>query len=291
MRYGQKTAFINNTLFMFGGRIPGTEILLNDFHALDLESMIWTQLKTPDNLPSPRVRHSLTYVDGFLYLLGGNGVNSSVFVKDSFWRYDIRSGSWDMLPPPPTNDGVIAGHAASVLESNSVVVFGGSSSLFGRDPHQFLFDTVGGRWSAIRARNNDAVFTPTNVPENHGVAHFVKGDKSFFVFHGGLTTSGSLNQLAILKHDGEEFEWHVPVVKDFNIYTPPVELSKHNIIFLNGRLLFIGGTTKFARESEERIKVGCCGTGSYKTVQAKTNIPMMELFKKDFSNQGCCTIL
>jgi len=122
MRYGQKTAFINNTLFMFGGRIPGTEILLNDFHALDLESMIWTQLKTPDNLPSPRVRHSLTYVDGFLYLLGGNGVNSSVFVKDSFWRYDIRSGSWDMLPPPPTNDGVIAGHAASVLESNSVVV-------------------------------------------------------------------------------------------------------------------------------------------------------------------------
>jgi hypothetical protein len=153
MRYGQKTALVNNTLFMFGGRIPGAETLLNDFYSLDLESMIWTKLQPKGDTPSPRIRHTLTYVDGFLYLLGGNGQNASIFVKDSLWRYDIRATSWDMLPTPPTHDGVIAGHAAAASDQG-ILVFGGSSSIFGREPHELIFDTVSGRWQTISVQNS-----------------------------------------------------------------------------------------------------------------------------------------
>jgi len=273
---------------MFGGRTAGSGTLLNDLHALDLESMIWTHLTSKGDSPSPRIRHTLTYVDGFLYLLGGNGHNS--FVRDSFWRYDIRLASWSLLPSVPANDEVIAGHTAAAVDAQGILVFGGCSSIFGRDRNLFLFDTVGGKWSIVDAENE--IFTPATVPEDHAVTVITNENTNttYFVFHGGISTSGVPNQLVVLKHKSDVFSWYIPIVRDVRIFAPPIELYKHDIVAMKTHLFFMGGSSQFSRESEELAKVGCCGIASYKPVTSATKISIIT-FKKDTPKGSCCTIL
>jgi len=285
-RHGQQVALINNTLFMFGGRATETERLLNDLHALDLESMIWTRLTPNGDIPSPRIRHTLTYVDGFLYLLGGVGANYSAFVKDCFWRYDIKSGAWDLLPPPPTTDEVIAGHTASALESQAVVVFGGTSSILGREANLLQFDTAGGRWSRIPT---DKQISNAHALEDHAVVTFEKDSVAYFVFHGGLSIATTPNQLLILRYHNGVFRWFTPNVRKPKWYPPPVELSKHSIVCIKDVLLFLGGTMQYSRESE--MTSSCCGyLSSYGPSSSSTKVPVVYLSKKVVAT-CCCSIM
>jgi len=278
---------------MFGGRSAETGELLADLYSLDLESMRWTLLRPSGHTPSPRVRHTLTYVDGFLYLLGGNGANASIFVQDSFWRYDIKAGMWDTLPPCPTIDNVIAGHAAGALKDEGIVVVGGCSTIFGREPYLLLFDTAGGRWSNIEA--DIQMFSPATAPEDHAMTTMRIAEATYFVIHGGISTAGSPNAIQILKYQDRSFRWYTPTAKTVTVDVPPTELSKHNLVLIKNRLIFIGGTTQFARESDEATQVGCCGVGAVKTVSPREKIPVIYLVKELASGgqakQSCCTIL
>ena len=61
---------IQNKLFLFGGW-NGREAL-NDLFLLDLDSMMWREVKVRGVSPSTRNNHTITYVDGLLYIHGGH---------------------------------------------------------------------------------------------------------------------------------------------------------------------------------------------------------------------------
>ena len=67
-------------MFIYGGFDQDTS---DRFYILDLNTMIWTNLKTT-NPPQPRKRHTLIGLQNKLYVLGG-------YWKEDGYSFDIQS--------------------------------------------------------------------------------------------------------------------------------------------------------------------------------------------------------
>jgi N-acetylneuraminic acid mutarotase len=71
-RGGQSVSLVGSRLIMFGGE-DNKRRLLNDLHILDLETMMWEEVKTGKGGPAPRYDHSAAvYADQYLLIFGGS---------------------------------------------------------------------------------------------------------------------------------------------------------------------------------------------------------------------------
>ncbi|OBS78939.1 hypothetical protein A6R68_18684, partial [Neotoma lepida] len=77
--YGQAMALINGSLYVFGGTTG--YIYSTDLHKLDLNTMVWTQLK-PNNL-------------SYVFICGG--YNGEVILGD-IWKLNLQTFQWVKLP-------------------------------------------------------------------------------------------------------------------------------------------------------------------------------------------------
>jgi len=75
---------------MFGGE-DNKRRLLNDLHILDLETMMWEEVKTEKGGPTPRYDHSAAiYADQYLLIFGGSS-HSTCF--SDFYLLDLQTVS------------------------------------------------------------------------------------------------------------------------------------------------------------------------------------------------------
>lgn len=65
------TAVVDLRLFVHGGQSRKGGGCLNDLHVLNTLTLTWTEIKATGISPSPRSNHTMSHVNGKLYLFGG----------------------------------------------------------------------------------------------------------------------------------------------------------------------------------------------------------------------------
>uniref|UniRef100_J3LLY8 Uncharacterized protein n=1 Tax=Oryza brachyantha TaxID=4533 RepID=J3LLY8_ORYBR len=94
-RREQSVSLIGSRLIMFGGE-DNKRHLLNDLHILDLERMMWEEVKTEKGGPAPRYDHSAAvYADQYLLIFGGSS-HSTCFTD--LYLLDLQT-MWPKLVP------------------------------------------------------------------------------------------------------------------------------------------------------------------------------------------------
>ncbi|KAF8779500.1 hypothetical protein HU200_002547 [Digitaria exilis] len=124
-RGGQSVSLLGSRLLMFGGE-DNKRRLLNDIHILDLETMVWEEVKTEKGGPAPRYDHSAAvYADQYLLIFGGSS-HSTCF--NDLYLLDLRNLEWSQ---PDTQGAHIAprsGHAGTMIDENWYIVGGGDNA-------------------------------------------------------------------------------------------------------------------------------------------------------------------
>ncbi|KAG2655086.1 hypothetical protein PVAP13_1NG552300 [Panicum virgatum] len=124
-RGGQSVSLLGSRLLMFGGE-DNKRRLLNDIHILDLETMMWEEVKTEKGGPTPRYDHSAAiYADQYLLIFGGSS-HSTCF--SDFYLLDLQTLEWSQ---PDTQGAHIAprsGHAGTLIDENWYIVGGGDNA-------------------------------------------------------------------------------------------------------------------------------------------------------------------
>lgn len=92
---------LGNTFYVVGGRVSGEKNVRGTVLAMDLSKAKreWVELK--GKMPTPRGSISTALVNGKIYTFGGEGnpVGNGIF--DNVEVYDVKSDSWQVLPPMP----------------------------------------------------------------------------------------------------------------------------------------------------------------------------------------------
>ena len=91
---------LGDKMYMFGGlSSPPQEVLLDDFWAFDFATLEFSEIVNLTSVrPPPREKHKLVCDEkrGFVYLVSGKNV-------EDLWIFDVKQGSWRMVPHDPVN--------------------------------------------------------------------------------------------------------------------------------------------------------------------------------------------
>lgn len=123
-RGGQSVSLVGSRLIMFGGEGKQRK-LLNDVHALDLETLTWEVLKTVNAPPAPRFDHAAAvYSDRYLLIFGG--CSHSVFFND-LHVLDLLTMEWSQPQIQGDLVNARAGHAGINIGGKWYIVGGGDN--------------------------------------------------------------------------------------------------------------------------------------------------------------------
>ncbi|CAL4967722.1 unnamed protein product [Urochloa decumbens] len=188
-RGGQSVSLFGCRLLMFGGE-DNKRRLLNDLHILDLETMMWEEVKTAKGGPAPRYDHSAAvYADQYLLIFGGSS-HSTCF--NDLYLLDLQTLEWSQ---PDTQGAHIAprsGHAGTMIDGNWYIVGGGdnasgSTDTIVMDASKFVWSVV----TSVSARD------PLACEGLALCSTTVDGDK-FLISFGGYNGKYS-NEIFVLK--------------------------------------------------------------------------------------------
>eukprot|EP00908_Phaeocystis_cordata_P018490 Transcript_29943.p1 GENE.Transcript_29943~~Transcript_29943.p1 ORF type:complete len:356 (-),score=139.68 Transcript_29943:320-1339(-) len=114
-RVAHAQAAINGKLIVFGGRsgVEMGEAELDDVWEFDPALCAWQPLDAAGggSAPSPRSFHAATAVEDSFYVFGGCGAAGRMA---DLHRFDTRTRTWEVLPPPPE----VAGRGGATLEAS-----------------------------------------------------------------------------------------------------------------------------------------------------------------------------
>ncbi|XP_006649183.1 acyl-CoA-binding domain-containing protein 4 isoform X2 [Oryza brachyantha] len=124
-RGGQSVSLIGSRLIMFGGE-DNKRRLLNDLHILDLETMMWEEVKTEKCGPAPRYDHSAAvYADQYLLIFGGSS-HSTCF--SDLYLLDLQTLEWSQPDTQGAHINPRSGHAGTMIDENWYIVGGGDNA-------------------------------------------------------------------------------------------------------------------------------------------------------------------
>ncbi|KAG8072963.1 hypothetical protein GUJ93_ZPchr0006g41495 [Zizania palustris] len=124
-RGGQSVSLVGSRLLMFGGE-DNKRQLLNDLHILDLETMMWEEVKTEKCGPAPRYDHSAAvYADQYLLIFGGSS-HSTCF--SDLYLLDLQTLEWSQPDTQGAHITPRSGHAGTMIYENWYIVGGGDNS-------------------------------------------------------------------------------------------------------------------------------------------------------------------
>ena len=97
-RKNSSMAYCSNYLYVFGGNAHSkkSQLLLNDLYAFNISTDQWQCLKTIGDAPSSRDRHSMTMINGKLYVFGGSGDGTKEFLND-LHMFDPKTSRWTLI--------------------------------------------------------------------------------------------------------------------------------------------------------------------------------------------------
>ncbi|PPD96956.1 hypothetical protein GOBAR_DD06012 [Gossypium barbadense] len=124
-RGGHSVTLVGSKLIVFGGEDRSRK-LLNDVHALDLQTMTWSVVEATQTPPAPRFDHSAA-VHSERYLLIFGGCSHSIFFND-LHVLDLHTMEWSQ--PQVQGDLVSprAGHAGISIDEMWYIVGGGDNN-------------------------------------------------------------------------------------------------------------------------------------------------------------------
>ncbi|KAG0535556.1 hypothetical protein BDA96_04G376000 [Sorghum bicolor] len=110
---------------MFGGE-DNKRRLLNDLHILDLETMMWEEIKSEKGGPAPRYDHSAAvYTDQYLLIFGGSS-HSTCF--NDLYLLDLQTLEWSQPDAQGAHITPRSGHAGAMIDENWYIVGGGDNA-------------------------------------------------------------------------------------------------------------------------------------------------------------------
>lgn len=124
-RDGQSVSILGSRLLMFGGE-DNKRRLLNDLHILDLETMMWEEVKSEKGGPAPRYDHSAAvYADQYLLIFGGSS-HSTCF--NDLYLLDLQTLEWSQPDAQGAHITPRSGHAGAMIDENWYIVGGGDNA-------------------------------------------------------------------------------------------------------------------------------------------------------------------
>uniref|UniRef100_A0A0E0K728 Acyl-CoA-binding domain-containing protein n=1 Tax=Oryza punctata TaxID=4537 RepID=A0A0E0K728_ORYPU len=124
-RGGQSVSLVGSRLIMFGGE-DNKRQLLNDLYILDLETMMWEEVKTGKGGPAPRYDHSAAvYADQYLLIFGGSS-HSTCF--SDLYLLDLQTMEWSQPDTQGAHINPRSGHAGTMIDENWYIVGGGDNA-------------------------------------------------------------------------------------------------------------------------------------------------------------------
>ncbi|TVU27646.1 hypothetical protein EJB05_19142 [Eragrostis curvula] len=124
-RSGQSVSLLGSRLIMFGGE-DNKRRLLNDLHILDLETMMWEEVKTAKGGPAARYDHSAAvYADQYLMIFGGSS-HSTCF--NDLYLLDLETLEWSQPETQGAHISPRSGHAGTMIGENWYIVGGGDNA-------------------------------------------------------------------------------------------------------------------------------------------------------------------
>ncbi|VAI63454.1 unnamed protein product [Triticum turgidum subsp. durum] len=124
-RGGQSVTLVGSRLIMFGGE-DNKRRLLSDLHVLDLETMIWEEVKTEKGGPAPRYDHSAAvYAEHYLLIFGGSS-HSTCF--NDLYLLDLQTLEWSQPDTQGAHITPRSGHAGMMIDEDWYIVGGGDNA-------------------------------------------------------------------------------------------------------------------------------------------------------------------
>ncbi len=180
-RGAHAAAIVDGSIYLVGGTNAAGE-LLEEVHALHLETMTWTTVAA---LPTPRDHLAAAGIAGKVYAVGGRSQSLDTNTG-ALEVYDPGRNQWTSLKPMPTPRG---GLGAAAWQG-SLVVAGGESA--------------GGTFAEVEAYD-PATRAWTSLPDlptpRHGLVTAAAGDRFYALLGGpepGLSTSRAAESLGMV---------------------------------------------------------------------------------------------
>ncbi|XP_047489262.1 multiple epidermal growth factor-like domains protein 8 [Penaeus chinensis] len=230
---------------------------LNDIQQFDTLNKTWVQVtvNVQEGQPPPsRYFHAAAYVvtQREMYVYGG--LNESEFLDD-FWRFNIVTESWKKLHTHPKLP-ALAGHTLtyhSDAESQSLVLIGGASSVFGFLDEVWEYDLRNEEWKMVETRGAK----PFGLYGHSTVYH--ESTKTFYV-HGGQSF-----KVDVVDHSSDLYaldynrkKWSVLPTDhkiNHNPASRPAPRTFHSAVTTEDYMVIIGGLITDPLDSNQGLMV------------------------------------
>lgn len=179
-RWGHSMVSFNNAIYLFGGSCPGqvyNDLWMTEISLIDTSGHVtWKKLNPPGAIPNARGGHSAVVVGHFMYIFGGNDLNTSY---SDVWCLDLLDGQaesfgWELIQESDSSGpSPRIGHS-TIAVGRHILIFGG------RDFHKrefctgvYLFDTDERSWEKLSVQYmNDARTGHCAIPCPSGILYF-----------------------------------------------------------------------------------------------------------------------
>lgn len=216
-RLATASAVANGKAYLFGGwdpQTPGTGgIILDTVHCLDLESMEWSYLMDlPDGPTSRHVALALTGEYSNKILIHNHRCTEHV------WIFDPQEQQFTKQPTTGDSPGSIGLHTATMLDENTLLVFGGAAKDGVMSNKSYLLNLKTWEWNLVDIGSSDQ---PCPSPRAGAClcAYTSNTMKCGILFGGAETTETGLNPKgdvwALNIDDSKKNSGHWELLKDY----------------------------------------------------------------------------
>ena len=195
-----------------------------------METWKWTKFENLGGYPQPKTAPSLNYLDGVLYLVGGEADASPDPYKPEFYKYDLRSYSWEEVSA--LKSFVNRNLHGSCIFDNYLYLFYGWSNLLNSN-----VDSI----DRIQLNSSSATWEQLEVePTNENLLRSTYGyaclENKVYMF-GGYSAQTLRN--SVLQFDLSQ----LPLTYQFlaHDYYGPLSRTEHSLVVINAEFYLFGG--------------------------------------------------
>jgi len=243
-RFGHTTTLVNNSrVVLFGGATgdSGRYTITADCFLLDASTDTWTRIRAEDGAgPSARAAHAAACVDYSQMVIYGGATGGGSLSSEELFLLDIRNeehAHWMSVPVVGQTPGRRYGHTM-VFNKPLLIVFGGNNGAQAEcDIWVLDVERQPFQWNEVTVINMRCPLP--RVYHSAEVCRDGPASGMMVVFGGRTSDNRSLKDTwGLRQHRDGRWDWVEAPTKRGN---PPEPRFQHSAIFLNARLLIVGG--------------------------------------------------
>eukprot|EP00927_Polykrikos_kofoidii_P077039 TRINITY_DN7402_c0_g1_i7.p1 TRINITY_DN7402_c0_g1~~TRINITY_DN7402_c0_g1_i7.p1 ORF type:complete len:854 (+),score=114.66 TRINITY_DN7402_c0_g1_i7:108-2669(+) len=243
-RFGHTTTLVgSNRVILFGGATgdAGRYTITADAYMLDVTTNTWSRIMADGPVPAARAAHAAACVDSLQMLIYGGATGGGSLSSDELFLLDIRHedmAQWMAVPVLGPTPGRRYGHTM-IFNKPLLIVFGGNNGqaaecdIWVLDVERSPFT-----WNEV----NGLMHMRAPLPRVYHSAQVCREGPAagmMVVFGGRTPDNRSLKDTwGLRQHRDGRWDWVEAPTKRGN---PPEPRFQHTCIFLNSKLLIVGG--------------------------------------------------